>query len=78
MAVREDPCVPDQVLPSSPDLGFQLQQDRGRCSGENSWAAAQGFPGFGQNVLLGVDRRRWTSLKEGQAELHTPVRSSGF
>lgn len=78
MAVREDPCVPDQVLPSSPDLSFQLQPDRGRCSGENSWAAAQGFPGFGQNVLLGVDRRRWTSLKEGQAELHTPVRSSGF
>lgn len=75
--MRADPCVPHQVLPWSPNLGFRLQQDKGRCSGENSWATAQGFPGFGQNVPLGVDRLRWTSLREGQAELHTPVGSSG-
>ena len=38
MAVRADPCVPHQVLPFSPNLGFRLQQDKGHCSGENSWA----------------------------------------
>lgn len=59
-----------RCCPLVPEPGLPLRQDKGHCSGENSWATVESFPGFGQNVPLGVDRLRWTS-PQGRAELHT-------